>query len=304
MYKYLLLLLMAFCFTIPVLSQEDTTDTEDDWDDWDEWEHEGTNHKWEDKYNFNVFNMAGSPTVSVNYGLANIEHHGFSGAFAKPRGVQLKIGYTDVDQVWQNNNIVENNFKFVSLSNITTDLSNISSTDPDYESNTWRIGLGRSSGYGYKLGDAALIFSSGGSLDWTRLKMTETPADSLDRNLTDLYNNTFRFGTSFEASVRLQIIRQISIEANYERAAVFPRHLFWKWLGSAVIENAAQFMIDQFVEEILDSSPYFAPVMGFLLKNGLNYGIYELRKEKMNWPFNSAAPLMYDQFKVGLTFVF
>jgi hypothetical protein len=125
---------------------------------------------------------------------------------------------------------------------------------------------------------------------------------ALDVNVSELYHDSFRFGTAFEAGVRFQVIRQISLEADYERAVVFQRHLFWKWLGSAAIEGAAQFMLDRFVEEIMDSSPYFAPVMSFLLKNGLYYGIYELRKEKMNWPFNSEAPVTIDQFKVGVTF--
>jgi hypothetical protein len=32
--------------------------------------------------------------------------------------------------------------------------------------------------------------------------------------------------------------------------------------------------------------------------------MYQLRQEKMNWPFNTAPPLAYDQFKFGVTFVF
>jgi hypothetical protein len=54
----------------------------------------------------------------------------------------------------------------------------------------------------------------------------------------------------------------------------------------------------------MDSSPYAGPVVGFILKSALSYGIYELRQEKMNWPFSSAAPLSYDQVKFGMTFNF
>ena len=94
------------------------------------------------------------------------------------------------------------------------------------------------------------------------------------------------------------------IDAGYERSIVFERHLFWKWAGSALIEAAAQGLLDEFINKIFKSSPAAGPVVNFLLKNALAYGIYELRQDEMNWPFPSSPPLAYDQFKVGMTFVF
>jgi hypothetical protein len=63
-------------------------------------------------------------------------------------------------------------------------------------------------------------------------------------------------------------------------------------------------LLDKFIDEIFESSPSAAPVVNFMLKSALTYGMYELRKDKMNWPFNSDSPLTYDQFKFGLTFIF
>ncbi|MGE5847186.1 MAG: hypothetical protein ACM34O_10705, partial [Ignavibacteria bacterium] len=103
---------------------------------------------------------------------------------------------------------------------------------------------------------------------------------------------------------KIKVLPVLTLEAGYERSIIFPRHLFWKWLGSAGIELIGQWALDEFIDNIMDSSPYAAPVVNFVLKNALAYGIYELRQEKMNWPFNSAAPLAYDQFKFGVTFVF
>ena len=82
------------------------------------------------------------------------------------------------------------------------------------------------------------------------------------------------------------------------------RHLFWKWAGSGIIEAASQGMLDHFIGKIGKSSPMALPIVSVILKSALSYGIYELRQEKMNWPFNSAAPLSYDQWKVGVTFNF
>jgi hypothetical protein len=95
----------------------------------------------------------------------------------------------------------------------------------------------------------------------------------------------------------------MSIDASYERSIIFPRHLFWKWTGSVLIEAAGQWAVDGFVDRVLDSAPYAAPIVSFVLKNALSYGMYELRHDKMNWPFDTVSPLAYDQFKVGLTFV-
>jgi len=78
--------------------------------------------------------------------------------------------------------------------------------------------------------------------------------------------------------------------------------LFWKWAGSAVIEEVANGLLDVFIKEIFRSSPAAGPIVNFLLKNGLSYGIYELRQEKMNWPFSSAPPLAFDSFRFGITF--
>jgi hypothetical protein len=63
-------------------------------------------------------------------------------------------------------------------------------------------------------------------------------------------------------------------------------------------------MLDSFVKEIVRSSPYSGPIVNFILKNGFAYAMYELRKEKMHWPFNSAEPLMYNSYKAGMTFTF
>jgi hypothetical protein len=77
-----------------------------------------------------------------------------------------------------------------------------------------------------------------------------------------------------------------------------------KWAGSAIIELAAQGMLDYFIKRIGKSSPAALPIVNVLLKGALSYGLYELRQEKMNWPFPSAPPMSYDQWKVGLTFNF
>jgi hypothetical protein len=71
-----------------------------------------------------------------------------------------------------------------------------------------------------------------------------------------------------------------------------------------MIETVGQTAIDGFIHAIMKSSPTAGPIINFVLKNALAYGLYELRRENMNWPFNSAEPLLFDSFKAGFTFTF
>jgi hypothetical protein len=102
----------------------------------------------------------------------------------------------------------------------------------------------------------------------------------------------------------MQATRLIVLEAGYERAIVFERHLFWKWAGSGIIELAANGLLDVFIKEVFKSSPAAGPIVFFVLKSALGYGLYELRQDKMNWPFPSAPPIAFDNIKFGVTFVF
>ena len=123
-------------------------------------------------------------------------------------------------------------------------------------------------------------------------------------NRMDEISESVRFGTTAEGGIRFETGKIVSLEAGYERSIIFPRHLFGKWVISAILEDVAQSFVDRFVDEIFDSSPQVAPVVNFVLKNALSYGIYELRQDKMNWPFNTEPGIGYDQFKFGVTFVF
>ena len=143
------------------------------------------------------------------------------------------------------------------------------------------------------------------SLTWTNLDFTD---DSLiypeDERIKELYDETFRFGSSYESGVRIHATDLIALEGGYERSIVFERHLFWKWAGSGIIEIAAHGLLDVFIKEIFKSSPSAGPIVFFVLKSALGYGLYELRQDKMNWPFPSAPPIALDNIKFGVTLTF
>jgi hypothetical protein len=158
---------------------------------------------------------------------------------------------------------------------------------------------------------SSLVLYNSSSFTWTRyddgilieLFSLNEPMNERIKLLSD-FNQSTRFGTATEAGIIVPIAGFVNLQAQYDRTIVFPRHLFWKHLGSMMIEAIGQTAVDGFVKAIMKSSPTAGPILNFILKNALSYGIYELRREKMNWPFNSAEPLMFESFKAGFTFTF
>jgi hypothetical protein len=295
--KMLFTVMLSLISLIYIYPQdEDTTEVEND-----HWAHHWHSHD----FRFDVFKneFIGNPTISANYGLSKTSIKDFNETFAKPNLIELKLGYTHQKSTAAEDNILEYNFKYFYVSNISVDISNNSTGMNDLKTDLWRFGFGRSTGYGYNFGSAAIIPYHSYSIEWSKLRMEDTPLDAVDKSTTDLYNQTFRFGNSTEGGIKFQLIPSMSVDAAYQRSVIFPRHVFWAWAGGVVIEAAGQWAIDSFVNEVLDSSPYAAPIVNFILKNGLSYGLYELRHDKMNWPFDTVAPLAYDQFKFGITFV-
>jgi hypothetical protein len=296
--KILILLFLFISATACVFSQneEDSTRTKSK-HHWSEWKKE---------FDFVRDTFHGKPTISLQYGFSEMNLKGAQRNFANPALLELKIGYTKEKPTEENDKIINYKYSYLQLSYFSTELANASIT-PDVQSKMWRVGFSKATGYGYTFGSSTFIpyYSSG--FMWSRVEIlpdkVQTFAPLPPSGLED-YDQTFRFGTSSEAGLRFKFANHYVLDAGYERSIIFRRHLFGKWIMSGIIESIAQSVVDKFVDEVLDSTPKAAPVVNFFLKNALSYGIYELRQSKMNWPFNTEPPLSYDQFKLGVTFVF
>ena len=301
----LLFIVFILFLSSSIFPQVDSTKSNDDWkwhwgwQDWDDFE------DWELDFGFHNTH----PAISLQYGLAKMNREDLQTQFVYPGLIELNLGYIRDSDAWRTDYITKHSFKYLYLSNESNKLTGSKTNGTNLESEMWRFGFGTSSGYGYKIGEnSAIIPYYGYTLNWTNIDFTlpdiRTFAPDPDVDVINLYDESFRFGTSSEGGVRIKVINNLMFDAGYERSIIFQRHLFWKWAGSAIIEAAAQGLIDGFIGEVFESSPSAGPIVNFLLKNGLAYGIYELRQKKMNWPFSSEAPIAIDQFKFGVTVVF
>jgi hypothetical protein len=303
---YYLLTIIFLVIKVQSFAQEDTTKIDDEWkwrwEDEDKW-----NWKWNWDDDFDLGFSKSSPAITLNYGLAQVDRKNMNKNFVKPNLLELKLGYIKEKSAFGKDDLVSYNYRNVFVANESNKLSGKETNGTEIESDMWRLGFERIRGYGYKLGESSsIILFNGYTLNWSRvdfkypLNLTGDP----EIETLNLYDENFRFGTSGVGGVGVKVIDNLMLNASYERSIIFQRHLFWKWAGSAIIESAAQGLLDKFVDEIFESSPYAGPIVSFVLKNALTYGVYELRKDKMNWPFKSESPLTYDQFKFGLTFIF
>ena len=165
-------------------------------------------------------------------------------------------------------------------------------------------------GTGYKFSDNfGLNLLTGNNMAWYYLGLSHydeapTPEQLLIYPDMELFNSTIRFGKKYQSEISLQCMRGFSIYGGANRMVIFPRTLFWKYLGSEIIYSAGGGVLNYFTGKIKTSNPYVYPAVDFILKTGLMYGISELQRSKMNWPINTAPPLIIDQYRVGVQFDF
>lgn len=253
------------------------------------------------------FRFRRNPTIGIWYGGTSTRMHGGEHPLASFRAAEIRLGGMREAVEDEGSGVVYHRSTYLSIGAVSSRLGGTRGGD-EIGLEQWRVGTCRERGYGYRFGpgehDAALLLLSTEGMQWTRVKVREGFQGDVDSARLSRFEGTFRFGTKMDAVIRLRLSPLFAIDAGYERSAVFERHLFWRWAGSALLEGGGQWLIDSFVDRILDSTPAAAPIVGFLLKNALAYGVYELRRESMNFPFDTESPLMNDTFRIGITMVF
>jgi len=249
------------------------------------------------------------PCIAIAGGLSEADLDPLQGVSLGSSGaVDLDLGYVSHGLAsWSDacSTITRYRFHHVLISRISTSLRQDDEAAVTFD--LWRFGLGYKNGFSYELGRARrLTLYNGDSFVWSQLNTKRIPSGATPKDSLRLgaFDGDLRFGSRAESGIQIDLVGPLAVDARFERAIVFPRHLVWKWLGSELIEEIAQASANRFVRSVLRSSPTAAPVLSLLLRGGLSYGIYELRRSKMNWPFASAPPLAFDTVKAGLSFTF
>jgi hypothetical protein len=245
--------------------------------------------------NFNVGNsiLKSQEYENVNFDKVNVAAITL-GYYVRSEHTKSIVTKTSIDEIFITN---------------TSDIFNKhDANSQNIKGDFWRFGYNSGKGYGYKFSDYfGLNFMYKDGSSWTLSKFEPNQyfeAGKSDTFNFNTYNESIRFGEQFESIASIEVLKYLSFNASYERINVYPRHLFWAWLGGKIIEEAAQGLLGSFIKEIRKYSPEFTPVINLILRTGLSYGLYELRKKNMNWPFDTAPPFTFENIKFGLQFNF
>lgn len=297
--KYLLLIMLSFALLLS--SQNLFAQTEDDEDE----AKEDSIIEFDDDFDFDpeFLKFSGKPTISLNYGFGKNSHIDFLETLSKPNLAEVRFGYTTERTLKQHENLMRYQHRFLSFTTSSNKLGKKADVG-DVELNMTRLSMGWDEGYGYVWGKTAIILYNSNGIAWNQTKVEQAPTNLSDANLLAYHGDDFRIGTKSEGGIKFQIVPAFVIDASYERGAIYPRLLFWKAAGSSLIEHIGSEWVEDFVQEIFDSSPIAVPIVNFVLMNGYSYLVYDFRKEKMNFPFNTTPPFMYETFKVGMSFIF
>ena len=288
-------LLIIFAFSSFNIAQKRNKRHRSDWDDFHD-------------FAWMKFDSHSSPIIELNYGSPKIKHEDFKGNFAKTSSLEFKIGYSSTYEFYEDY-LIEREDNFLFANKISSSIGSETPGLNEFDNEIWQFGIGRLEGTGYNLYDISFIPYTQGSLVWSRLKKLDQPqapfvSDSSDITLLDQYHEAIRFGTENEAGIKFNVASLVDVHAGFEFGTVYPKYLVWKQLGSFAIEVAGLALLDDFIEEITDSSPAAGPVMNAILKGAFSYAFYTLKKDRMNWPFPSESPLTYETFKFGITLTF
>jgi hypothetical protein len=176
-----------------------------------------------------------------------------------------------------------------------------------YTVESWRFGFESSDAYGYPIGaegkQSVDFTSTRAPLSWFVPSFPSLGNDSSTSAKLDRYDGV-AFGESARASIGVGLTQNISLQTSFEWAQAYERHMFWYWAGSGLIEGIADGLGTFFVKAVGKSSPTAAPIVHFLVRNGIAMGFKALRMNQMNWPFDTAPPLNFYNVNLGIKVTF
>ncbi len=247
----------------------------------------------------NELTLGGPETITANFGQ-----------FANVGNWDVKLGKSEQKNF--NGILVDLNERYVFGSYLSSSTQTISETSGKVLTDAYRFGFGSRDGVGFGGSGFSVVPYISQDFVWTQLsdydlQSPEEGGRSYQSAVLNDYLGTFRFGDKATYGLKIELASMIQLNANYETAVVYRRHLFWYWSGSMIVSQVGYDILGYFADDIVDSSPMLGAIFNFALKAGYQYGYYLLRKKNMNWPFNISGdetPLTYETFNVGFTFLF
>jgi len=249
------------------------------------------------------------PFLDVYYGNAQLSRQGMSGELSNTDILGIAIGVKKEKEHKESDEVIIQDKNGVSLT--LGSAQNLQNSDSLYQgvslTNTnaldfWSLGFINGTGYGYQWGSSTLMLTVEDNTSWTSINprtysLMQGPADW--QNIID-FDGTMRLSSSMTSSLEFRVSNTVSLTGGYTWNQVMPRHLFWYWMGSEIIEGLAGNAVDRLIENFTEMSPKSQPVMHFVLKSAVLYGMKEMRRKYMNWPFETVSPMNITYWNIGV----
>ena len=244
------------------------------------------------------------PFLELNYGSSKPRFEGLNTDFGSLGMMELKLGYASTKILRKKLVSLDQYYAFGSYFDESLALSSDSNSG-EAGSQLTRFGMGNRLGYGYGGGLLGLEMYNQNSINWTLVEPVGYDTMAPDAQAVfDRYGSSYRFGQLMEAGMRMRVFRSLSVSLAAEGAVIFPRTVYWPWMGSALIYSGAQGALQFFSEQIIEVSPIIGPMLHFVLKSGVSYVYYMALRDDMAWPFDYETPMTVESLKIGATITF
>ncbi len=242
--------------------------------------------------------------MSLGVGFPDVSLEGFDGDFAPANLLEGRYGSRRVSGVAKDAGVLRYTAKDVSVAGISSSLAE--SADPgETETTLWRFSAGKRKGYGYKTGNTSYIAPyHGTAVFFGGISADEGPFGAEDERTFAPFDGETRLGSSFEGGIAFALNNSITLDAGFEETAVYPHWVFWEAAGSGAVHGLALCIADGVSRQVARTAPRAAPVVSFILRNGISYAIYHQRRTDVNWPFGGGQALIYKGVKVSFTFTY
>ena len=247
------------------------------------------------------------PFIEGSYGLGFPRHQKFEGNFSRLGTGEVRLGYSSIKPYRDKKVTLDLDELYVFGGYFSQDLDILESEVPTDRTmlKMTRFGVGNRLGFGYKIWFLGVLPFNEVAFNFTRIdsERLENISD-IDKDILDRYEGFYRFGISTVGGINFQLFKSLSAVVSYDASVIYPRVVFFPWLGSVLVNTFIVGGVSRFAQDIVDRSPLLGPIMYAVLRNAAAYGVYLGMRQNQYWPFKSETPLTHESLKIGFSITF
>lgn len=247
------------------------------------------------------------PYIEGSYGLGFPRHNKFEADFSRLGTGELRLGYSNIKPYKDKKAILDLDELYIFGGYYAQDLDVLESEAPTDKTilKMTRFGAGNRLGFGYKIWILGVLPFNEVAFDFTRVDSERLEnISNNDSDILDRYEGSYRFGISTAGGVNFQLFKSLSAVVSYDASVIYPRVVFFPWLGGLIVQTFIVGGISRFAQDIVDRSPLLGPIMYAVLRNAAAYGVYLGMRQNQYWPFKSETPLTHESLKIGFSITF